>query len=188
MNIWDIVKKVGTGIISNAPGGSLVLGAVNALLPDDKQLPTNATAEQLGDAVSSLPPEQRAEIMAKEFEVDITHIKESHSTVRAMLESDAKNPHSTRPYIAKHSFHILALVSAVIVSLWAYGIYTNKADLVKAVTDGWPFVLAVTMPFSVLLQAYFGVLKREHKNKLDAAGGHAAPSGVAGMISAVLRR
>jgi hypothetical protein len=188
MNIWDIVKTVGAGIISTVPGGPLVLGAVNALLPVDQQLPETATGEQIGNAVSKLPPEAQAELISKEFEVDITHIKESHSTIRAMLESDAKNPHSTRPYIAKHSFHVIAFAVVVAVSIWGYGVWTKDSTLVKAVVDGWPFILAVIGPFVILLRAYFGVLKHEHKNRLDAAGGKSSPQGLAGIISAVMKR
>jgi len=50
-------------------------------------------------------------------------------------------------------------------------------------------VLAVMAPLVTLLYAYFGVLKSEHKNKLDAAAGSApAPAGIAGILSAVLKR
>jgi hypothetical protein len=188
MNIWDIVKTVGSGVLATMPGGPLVLGAVNALLPDDQKLPETATGQQIGDAVATLPPEARAELLNKEFEVDITQIKESHSTVRVMLESDAKNPHSTRPYIAKHSFHVIAFAVVVAVSIWGYGVWTKDSTLVKAVVDGWPFILAVIGPFVILLRAYFGVLKNEHKNRLDAAGGKSTPSGIAGIISALTTR
>ena len=81
MNIWNIVKGVGAGVISSVPGGSLVLSAVNALLPNDKQLPNTATGEQLGNAVSNLPPDKQAEILSKEFDVDITQIEQSNSTL-----------------------------------------------------------------------------------------------------------
>lgn len=188
MNIWDIVKTVGTGIVATLPGGPLVLGAVNALLPDDKQLPDTATGQQIGNAVSTLPPEAQVELLSKEFEVDITHIKESHSTVRTMLESDAANPQSTRPHIALGSFYVVAFAVVIIVSVWAYGVAMADNAMVKAVVDGWPFVIAVLAPLVTLLHAYFGVLKREHKNRLDAAQGISAPSGIAGILSALIKK
>jgi hypothetical protein len=190
VKLWDIAKTVGSAALQVAlPGtGSLIVGAVNELLPDDKKLPSGATGNDIAQAIGSLPPEQQASVMEKEFDVDITQIKESNSTVRVMLESDAKNPHSTRPYIAKHSFHTVAFVIVVTVSVWAYGVGIKDDGLVKAVMDGWPFVLAVIGPLVTLLWAYFGVLKQEHKNRLDAANGSSTPSGLAGIISSVLRR
>jgi len=127
MKLWDIIKTVGTGVISTmVPGGPFLVGVINEMLPDDKKLPNDATGNQVVHALDGLPPADRTRIMEKEFDVDITTIKESHSTVRVMLEADAKNPQSTRPYIAKHSFHVVAFTIVVTISLWAYGIV--KAD------------------------------------------------------------
>jgi len=190
MNAWDIVKAVGSGVISSVvPGGGAILKIINSFLPDEKKLPYNATGNDVGAAIHALPPEAQASLMKKQFDVDITEIKESHSTVRTMLESDAKNPHSTRPYIAKGAFLVVAFSIIVIISLWAVSVFNNDVSTVKAVVDGWPFVLAVMTPFVTLLYAYFGVLKHEHKNRLIAAGGATpAPSGLAGILSAVLKR
>jgi len=184
MNVWDIVKTVGAGAISAlVPGGGAIVGAINAFLPDSSKLPQDATGKQAAEAIQSLPASDRAAIMAKEFDVTITEIKESHSTVRAMLEADAKIPHTTRPYIAKGSFHVIAFTIIAIVSVWIVSVYTEANATVKAVMDGWPFIVAVLAPLVTLLHAYFGVLKHEHKQKLDAANGVANPQGIAGMLA-----
>ncbi len=190
MKLWDIVKTVGSAALQVAlPGtGSLIVGAVNELLPEDKKLLAGATGDDVNNAIASLPPEQQASVMEKEFDVSITQIKESNSTVRVMLESDAKNPHSTRPYIAKGSFHVVAFVVIVTISVWAYGVFIRDDDLVKTVMGGWQFVLAVIGPLVTLLWAYFGVLKQEHKNKLDAANGSSTPAGIAGILSSIIKR
>ncbi len=190
MKLWDIVKTVGSAALQVAlPGtGSLIVGAVNELLPDDKKLPAGATGDDVNNAIAKLPPEQQASVMEKEFDVSITQIKESNSTVRTMLESDAKNPHSTRPYIAKGSFHVVAFVVIVTISVWAYGVLVSDDSLVKTVMGGWQFVLAVIGPLVTLLWAYFGVLKQEHKNKLDAANGSSTPAGIAGILSSIIKR
>lgn len=189
MKLLDIIKTVGAGIIrETVPGGGLLLGVVNELLPADQQLPTTATGQQIERAVDSLPPGARAEVLNREFDVEETQIRESHSTVRTMLESDAKNPHSTRPYIAKQSFHVVAFVIIVAVSVWAIGIFTKDDDLIKTIMDGWQFILAAIGPLVTLLWAYFGVLKTEHKNRLDAANGSSTPSGLAGILSAITKR
>jgi len=184
MNVWDIVKTVGTGAISAlVPGGGAIIGAINAFLPDSSKLSSDATGQQAADAIQGLPASDRAAIMAKKFDVTITEIKESHSTVRAMLESDAKTPHTTRPYIAKGAFHVVAFTIISIVSVWIVSVYNEATETVKAIMDGWPFIVAVLAPLVTLLHAYFGVLKDEHKQKLDAANGVANPQGIAGMLA-----
>jgi len=189
MKLWDIIKSVGSAAITTmVPGGGLLIGAINQVLPKDKQLPATATGDEVNSAVAPLPPDQRAAIMEKEFDVTLAQIEESNSTVRAMLESDAKNPHSTRPYIAKGAFHVVAFVIIVTISAWAYGVLTSDDSLVKTVMGGWQFVLAVIAPLVTLLWAYFGVLKQEHKNKLDAANGSSTPAGIAGILSSLIKR
>ncbi len=185
MKLWDIVKTVGAGIISTAvPGGAAILGVINEFLPKDAKLPANATGQQAQDAIASIPAADRAKLMDKQFDVEITQIKESHSTVRAMLESDAIAPHTTRPYIAKQAFHVIAFSVIVTTAMWAYAVLVADVKMVTAIMNGWPFIVGVNGTLATLLLAYFGVLKQEHKQKLNAAGGH--PSGGVSTILAAL--
>lgn len=190
MKLWDIIKTVGSTALQVAlPGtGSLIVGAVNELLPDDQKLPAGATGHDINNAVAKLTPEQQASLMEKEFDVSITQIKESNSTIRVMLESDAKNPQSTRPYIAKGSFLVVAFVVVVTISAWAFGAVTGDEKMVTAVMGGWQFVLAVIGPLVTLLWAYFGILKQEHRDRLHAATGSQAKSGISGLISSFIKR
>lgn len=189
MKLWDIVKKVGGGLIRDVvPGGGLLVDAVNAFLPDDSKLPPTATGSDVDAAVASLPADQRAEVMGKEFDVELTQIKETNETLRVMLESDARNPHSTRPKIVMGAFRVVAFISLLFVSMWAYAVLTDNAELVKAITDGWPFAAAIILPFVGWLDRYFGKLTTEHKNRLNAASGETSSPGIAGILSAILKR
>jgi len=189
MKLLDIISTVGAGIVREAvPGGGLIIDVINELLPADKRLPSTATGHDVRNAVTSLPPDAQAAILEKEFDIDITQIKESNQTVRAMLEADAKNPHTTRPYIAKQAFHIVAFAVVVIVTIWAYGVTTNDSALVSAVVEGWQFVLAAIGPLVTLLWAYFGILKTEHKHRLDTAQGISTPTGLSGLVSALFKK
>jgi len=190
MKLWDIVKTIGSAAIQTAlPGtGSLIVGAVNAMLPDDKKLPESATGQQITSAISTLPPEQQAEVMNKQYDVTIEDIRQSHSTLRAMLESEAKSPQSTRPYIAKGSFHVVSFAIIIAISVWAFGVATSDDGIIKTVVDGWPFILVVIAPLVVLLHTYFGVLKKEHKDRLDAANGAANPAGIVGLVSSLFKK
>lgn len=189
MDFWDIAKKVGTGVFTAAfPAGGAVLAAVNELLPEKHKLPSDVTGDQVVERVKQLPPELKAEIISKQFDVELTDIKESHATLRAVFESDAKMQQTTRPKIALGSFYVIAFTVVLIVSAWAFGVFTSDEKIVKAVMSGWPFILGVIGPLVYVLHAYFGVLGREHKNRLDAANGVANPSGFSGVLSALLRK
>ena len=186
MKLWDFAQKIGAAAIATAvPGGPLILQGINELLPEDKKLPEAATGTDLVTAVESLPPEQRVALMDKELDVELTQIKESNATLRAMLEADAAGTHTTRPYIARGSFQLVAAVSLIVISIWAYAVATGNVGLVKEVMSGWQFVAAVLAPFIGLLWAYFGILKQEQRNRLDAASGNTNPGGLAGIISAL---
>ena len=101
--------------------------------------------------------------------------------------ADTKTPHTTRPYIAKGAFHVVAFVTIVVISLWAYGVAVKDEALVTAIMGGWQFVLAVIGPLVTLLWAYFGILKQEQRNKLNAATG-STTGGLSGIISNILKR
>ncbi len=172
MNIFEIAKRVGSGLIRElVPGGGLLIEAVNEILPDGQKLPTNATGDMLENAAKGLPPEQQAELMLKQFDVQINETTQANETVRTMLASEAISPQSTRPRIAYGCFWVAALSTNIIVCAWAYAVLTGDQLMIQAVTNGWPFVASITAPFVTLLWAYFGILKQEQKNKLDAANG-----------------
>ncbi|AAQ96558.1 hypothetical protein [Vibrio phage VP16C] len=193
-NVWDIVKTVGSAVISHAvPGGGLVLDLINGFLDDDKKLPVTATGEQAMRAIQSLDPAQQSALLSKQLDVKIEDIKQSHDTLRTMLNADKDNPQTTRPWIAKWAFVFTALFSGVvglvIIVAYAYAVYRQDVELVKAIVDGWPFVLgiltAVTGTFSLLLRAYFGVLTKEHENRIGAATGRYKPSAISGLLAAM---
>ena len=188
MNLWNIIKTVGGGVIREVvPGGGILIDAVNEFLPDDKKLPSNATGGDVNTALQSLPPADQARLLDKEFDVDLAQIRQSHETVRAMLDADAKNPQSTRPRIAMGAFYVVSLAMIVAISAWGYGVF-KAADPLAATSESWPFILSVIGPFVVLLHGYFGVLRSEQRSRLEAASGQAGTTGLVGAISGLIKR
>lgn len=184
MKLLDILGKVGGAVVKTmVPGGGLIVDVVNEFLPDDKKLPADATGSDMQAAVDSLPPDQRAQLLGREFDVQI----EQHHSLQAMLQAEQSSTHTTRPRIALGAFHLVAFVSIVSISLWAYAIAAGDSSMVEKVTGGWPFVAAVVGPFVTLLWAYFGVLKQEQRNRLNAANGSTS-GGLSAIISNILRK
>lgn len=172
MKLLDILKTVGGGIVKSVIPGSGIIGAVNEILTG-KKLSNDATGDDVSRAISQLPEGDRIKLLDREFDVKIEKLK----TIQAMLTADATAPHSTRPYIAKHSFHIIGFVTVIVIVMWAVAVGTSDETMIKAVMDGWPFILALSAPLVVLLKAYFGVLEEERKTKLNAANGQITPLG-----------
>lgn len=188
MKLWDIVKTVGSSIISNAvPGGSLIVEGINALLPDDKQLPVDATGDQVNSAISSLPPEQQAQVLNKEYDVKLEQIKQSYSALNTMLEANAKSTHTTRPKIAYQAFQVIAFSTISIIFAWSFAVITGNTEMVDTVERSWLFILGVITPLVTVLHAYFGVLTNESKDRLNAAQGHKVDP-VGGLIGKLFNK
>jgi hypothetical protein len=185
MKLLDILKTVGGGLISTmVPGGPAIVTLLNGVLPSDQQLPETATGV---DALAVLNPEKHADLLNKEYEVDITQIKESNETLRAMLATESVSKQTTRPNIAMGSFYVSAYAAIIAISIWAYAVITAENPL-KAVVDGWQFIGIVIAPFVTLMWAYMGIIKQEHKNRLDTASGNSTPSGITSILSSILTR
>jgi hypothetical protein len=189
MNIWDIFKKVGSRVIREVlPSGEKVIDEINTLMPTHKPLPYSSTGVDLKKAFVNLPPSEQLQLMEKEFDIEIEKVREENFTVRKMLELEQANPHSTRPYIAKGAFVIVAAVVLIVTLVWAYGVFSGNVAMVTAIMGSWQFIAAAIGPLVTLLWAYFGVLRSEHQQKLNAANGFNAQSGLLGTISDIIRK
>ena len=183
MDLWDIVKKVGVGAISTmVPGGPLIVSAINAVLPKGSKLPENATGEQAQKAIQNLTPKEQASIKHKQFDVQLTQIKETHLTARTMLETEAISPHSTRPKIALGAFYVVSTISLLVTFGWLYAVVTADTAMMDSISNGWPWLATITLPFIGWLNRYFGILAKEQKQKLDAARNLPSPTGIKDML------
>lgn len=181
--LWDIVKTVGSTALQVAlPGtGTAIVSAINEFLPSDEKLPSGATGDDAIDAISRMNPEAQAAVMTKQFDVDITRIRQQHATLQAMLTSDATQKHTTRPHIAKGCFYVVAFATVVTVSIWAYAVATKDEEMLSAINGGWVFALSVIGPLVTVLHAYFGVLRKESADKLNAANGNPIVRGMSAL-------
>lgn len=188
MKLWDIIKTVGSSAISNMiPGGSLIVEGINALLPDDKQLPVDATGDQVNSAISHLSPEQQSQILNKEYDVKIEQIKQSYCALKTMLEANATSKHTTRPKIAYQAWLVVGFVTLLFGTGWFIAVITGDAEMVKSIKDSYMFVGFLLAPLIVWLNAYFGVLRNESVDKMNAAQGHKVDP-VGGLIGKLFKR
>jgi len=186
MNIWELAKNIGGEFIKDAvPMGGLIVQAVNAMLPQSEQLGDNPTGHDVKAAISKMTPDAQAKLMQKQYDVDITSIQERHSTARAMLQAESVSTHTTRPKIALGAFYVVSAISIFFIGGWLYAVLTHDAKLVSDITGGWAFVGVLVAPFVAWLNRYFGILKEEHKNRLQIASGKGVGKGI---IESLLNR
>jgi hypothetical protein len=76
---------------------------------------------------------------------------------------DTSNSYSLTPKIAYQSLQMVVEPSFF-------------SELVKKIVGCWKWLAAIILPFICLLNAYFGILRKESKDRLDAASG--VPSSV----------
>lgn len=183
MKLKDIISKVGGEVFKNAvPGGGILLDVVNEFLPNGQRLDKGATGSDVRAQIEKLPAGLQASLYGKEFDVEAEQIREGNATLRAMIEAERQSPHTTRPFVIKGSFLVVAFVVVLCVTVWAYGAVSGNTALVEVIARGWPFVLSAIGPFAVLLRAYFGVLQSEHRDRLSAVTGQ--PTG--GLLTRLL--
>ncbi len=183
MNLLSILGKVGGDIIKNVvPGGAAIIDVVNGFLPDDKKLGSGATGAQMQDAVSSLPAEVQAQVMTKEFDVEITAIKEHTKVITALGEVD-KTGHSTRPAIAMIMARIVAFSVIVIVSFLAVAMFNGDEKTIKAIGENWPLIVAILGTPTALLRAYFGMRTKEKQQKYQALSNTPPTSAIGSIVN-----
>jgi hypothetical protein len=171
LKLKDILKSVGSAVIRNViPGGGVVIDAVNAMLPDDKKLPNDATGEQVKHAVDSLPPDQAAMIMAKELDVEIEQIRSWAQIQDSLAKADASGS-STRPWIAKLMAVAVFITIMTVIAAWASAMLNQYTDVLKQIKDSWEFLAIVLAIPSALLRAYFGMRTKEKQARYSAASG-----------------
>ena len=189
MNLGDILKTVGTGLIASiaGPAAPLIIAGINGFLPGDKQLPENATGEQAKSAIDELSPELRASVLEKQYDVKIEHIKQSYGALNTMLSANEESKHTTRPKIAYQAFQVVGFSTITVVFAWAYAVVTKDTEMISMIKDSWMFVFAVIAPLVTVLHAYFGVLTNESKDRLNAAQGHKVDP-VSGLIGKLFKK
>lgn len=178
MKIKEILKKAGAGLVRDlVPGGSLIIDIINDVLPEDKKLPTSATGEQASHVIDSLDVETRFNLLEKQLDVDLATTQAKAETLQTMLEADAKTTHTTRPKIALQAFYVVGVCTVLIVGSWCGAMWLNRPDIVETIQHAGPFVGFLLGPLVFMLHAYFGILRHEQSDKLNAMTGQPANSG-----------
>ena len=188
MNIFDILKTVGTGILKQVfPAAGAVIEVVNGFLGDDDKLPSDATGDQIENAIKSLPPDAQKEILSKRLDVKMAEITEWTKVVGSLADAD-KSGNSTRPWIAKLMAVSVFLTVVGFLMGYVYAVASGNVDILDSIGDSWEIMVAVLATPTALLRSYFGLRTEEKKARYASATGQSHISGIAGMIGSIFRK
>ncbi|AQS36627.1 hypothetical protein Sps_01461 [Shewanella psychrophila] len=185
MNLLSILGKVGASILADViPGGNTIIKVINEFLPDDIKLGDRATGAEIQNVVSSLPAEIQVQVLAKQFDVEITEIKEYTNVVKALGDVD-KTGLSTRPAIAMMMSQIVAFSVVILISFLAVAMFNKDVATITAIGDNWPLVIAILGTPTALLRAYFGMRTKEKQQKYQAVSNTPPESVFSGLLNLV---
>jgi hypothetical protein len=174
MKILDLLSKAGNlPLISALPGvgtAKAIVDAVNIMLPSDKQIDENSTGDEVEEAIKELPAEQRAILLGKQIDLKITESNNWLSVQQALNSADASGA-STRPEIAKLMAYVVVFTIASSVTALLAAVLLNRAEIVLALSNAWPLILAMIATPIVLLRSYFGLRTNEKQSRYTASAG-----------------
>ena len=189
MNLLELAEKAGETALSIAfPGvaGPIIAG-VNALLPDDKKLPDNATGTHVKSAITSLSPEQQVVLMSKRYDVEIAEINSFANIQKALAEADATG-NSTRPEVAVMMAEIICFSVISLISVLCVAMLKHDTDTLKALPGVTTWVVGILATPTALLYTYFGKRTKEKLGRYAIAGGQQKPTGIISTVAGLIRR
>lgn len=171
------------GLIAGPKAADIAATVVNTA-----QAITGTTTPEAAKVALQENPEMAVEFERVANELEATIFKERGETMRAAINADKDNPHTTRPKIALGAFRLVSFVTIVVVSMWAVAVWNADAAMVKIIVEGWPWLVAIIAPFVGWLNSYFGILRKEQADKLSASTGQAPLSGIASVVSGFFKK
>lgn len=187
MNFGKALKSIAGPLLGVAstliPGGPIILGAINAMLPEDNKLPPTATGADMHQAVNNLSPDAKASLMEKELDVEIAEIEGWVNIQESMSKADIAG-NSTRPFIALMMAWALVIELAAIIFVWGMAVWSKDNATLTILSNSWG-MLAVLIGIPMeLLRYYFGKRTKEKQSRYSAMSGQDVGGGLAGIIKA----
>ena len=185
VNILKILGAVGKGLIKDIiPGYGMaeeVINTINNFLPNNQKLTEHTTGDNALTAINSLSPDKKAELLSKQCDVEIVEAEQWTNVIESLSKADISGS-STRPQIAKMMAYMVCFTVLTLDSAIFYAIVTDKQEILKAIADAWPLILAILGTPTALLRSYFGLRTQDKQMRANTAlGVPALPTG--GILS-----
>lgn len=187
MKISKILRKAaGIAGIAFPPLGAAI-EVVNEFLPADKKLPVSATGAEVEQAIEALPPAERAQILDREIQLEITESNNWREIVESLAKVDETGK-STRPRIALIMAYVVAFAVLASVSAVLAAVFMQNESLLLAMSNTWPLIIAMIGTPTFLLRAYFGDRTKEKQSRYNMVQGKPAGGGAIETIIRAIRK
>jgi hypothetical protein len=182
MDIKSILKTVGTAVLASNPIGLAAIPIINALLPDNEKLPSNATGKDVEARIAQLTPDEQGRIYRAEIDLQIEQERGLTSRYEAMCKSDGQQ---TRAKIVNKAMNCLIAITLMFMCAIGYVYSTAGAKVAFSLEMAGVF-FTVSGTFAYVIRAYFGDLRTETESRHSAINGKSLPSkGIAGVIQSI---
>lgn len=165
------LRALGTIAGTVNPVVGTAIAAVNAFLPENHKLPPEATGDQVISRYDTLGPSEKAHV-DKRLDHELGMEKERTSQLQAAWEHDSSGA-STRPYIAKQSFHVVAALTFI---------YVGTAAINQQVLS-WEQMAVILSPYVAWAGHYMGLRAKEKIARYNTATGNPALGAIASIVS-----
>ena len=165
-----LIKKLlpFAGALLGATPAAPLIPLINAVLPAGEDRLSGTTS--VDDAVA-LIQRQPPDLQLKIDKIDLEREREHTEQIR-ILEEMNRHGSSTRPEIARGSFHVMAFVTIVIVSGITYEFATNGLESAEHMVTIGLGMASLMGPFTAVVWRYFGVRTDEKTLRLAVGTGH----------------
>lgn len=182
MNPIDLIKTIGSGIISAHPVGAAAIQIVNQFLPDDQKLSNTTTGQQALQVIEQLSGTEKAQIQLSQIDLQKVSLETDAQKYAAMCSADGQQ---TRANIVNKSMNCLIAVTLIFMCAIAYVYAVDGAKLAFSYEMMAVFA-SVVAPFAYVVRAYFGDLRSETESR-HASINKLLPSGkgITGFIQAI---
>lgn len=182
MDILNVLKTVGTGLLSSHPLGVAAIPVINAFLPKDKQLNNNSTGTDAQSTIDTLPAAARESLLLARINLKVEEERGRTTRYEAMCTADGQE---TRAKLVNKAMNHLIILTYIFVLATAYVYVTKGAEQAFSYAMATVF-LTVTGTFTYVVRAYFGDLRTETQSRHGVeSGAPSNPGGIAGIISAI---
>lgn len=184
MDIGSIFKKLGGAALKSIPPLGVVteiLEFVNDVLPKKDKLSEDTTGSQAMEAIAKLPDNTKAEVLIKQFDVELAEISAHVDIIQALADVD-RTGHSTRPSIARAQSNLIGFGVVITLGPIGYAIVTGDEKMIEAVASIWPLIAAVLGISAGIVNSYFGKRYKEKAQKYEAVSNTSPAVGLVSQI------
>lgn len=173
MNVWEVAKTIGKGILGSSPAGAAVMGVINAVTGEET-LDKDSTGEDAQKVIDALPAEQKAQVLEAKIQAAVEHDAQWTERFKAMNTSSMA---WVRPLVVLMMAAIVAYTIVEFLSIIRTAVEgadsTDIPNIIRELGAAWPAVAAILAIPSFVIRAWFAHREQAKQRAAELATGQA---------------